>query len=78
MKWAGMTSFNIYEYRANELWVSENRFYSDDSTFAKEEIYEFIKKYTRTDKLSPFRIVETAIDKNTSKLAFFRNYFLPI
>ena len=73
--WAGMTSFNVYEYNFNELRLSVNRLYINDSLTSKERIYDFVEKHKETDKLSPYQIIETNIDKNISKLSFFRKYF---
>jgi hypothetical protein len=73
--WAGMTSFNVYAYTANELRLSVNRLYINDSLAAKERIYDFVKKHEGTDNLTPYQIIETNIDKNISKLSFFRKYF---
>jgi hypothetical protein len=42
---------------------------------AKERIYDFVKKHEGTDNLTPYQIIETNIDKNISKLSFFRKYF---
>jgi hypothetical protein len=70
-----MTSFNVYEYTANELRLSVNRLYVNDSLAGKERIYDFVKKHKGTDNLSPYQIIETNMDKNISKLSFFRKYF---
>ncbi|MBC7867418.1 MAG: hypothetical protein H7X88_07780 [Gloeobacteraceae cyanobacterium ES-bin-316] len=76
--WAGMTAFFISEYKNDDLVKRENTFYLKDSINASEGIHEFIKKNIEGAKseLSSSRILEEGIKKESSKLSFFRNYFM--